>query len=85
MAWIMGPWAVLILVGIAVTGTAGASDGLLVNQSQWKRLDVPGEEPARFRFSRPGELSVDADNAVAFLYRPISAPGNASAEQLSWR
>ncbi len=50
----------------------------------WKVLGVPGKAPARFAQQDPGGIRLSAENAVAFLYRPV--PGDMGVKRrLIWR
>ena len=49
----------------------------------WSLLEVPGKQTAEFSYSGAGTIDIRADNAVAFLYRPVDADA-ASKSRLGW-
>jgi len=55
-----------------------------LSQDGWKLLSVPGKAPAHFAQDGPGGIRISAENAVAFLYRPV--PGDMGVKRrLAWR
>ncbi len=59
-----------ILVAIVLVRPAGAAD-LLADPGAWEKLTVDDAPAADFAFGDGGTLRVEADGAVAFLYRPV--------------
>ena len=57
---------------------------LELRRDGWKLLSVPGTARARFARQGRGGIRLSAENAVAFLYRPV--PGDMGAKRrLAWR
>ena len=50
----------------------------------WELLTLPGRRPARFALAEDGAVQVMAEDAVAFLYRPVSETQR-DARRLTWR
>jgi hypothetical protein len=89
---------ILWLIWLAITAPgAAANDGALVRRGDettrlsaelsregWKLLSVPGKAEARFAQGGPNSIRVSAENAVAFLYRPVSNDMGPK-RRLSWR
>lgn len=77
-------WRRALIAAFAVVGalvpapTLWAAD-LLRDASAWRFVGAPGTPAAEFDFE-DGGLSVRAENAVGFLYRPVS-----DAKTLVWR
>ena len=53
-------------------------------QDGWRLLAVPGKAEASFTAKRSGKISVKAENAVGFLYRPIPTDMG-EKRRLAWR
>ncbi len=49
----------------------------------WELLTLPGRRPARFALAEDGAVQVVAEDAVAFLYRPVSETQR-DARRLTW-
>ncbi len=49
----------------------------------WRLLEVPGKATAEFSYGAPGTIDIEADNAVAFLYRPVDE-GIGPMGRLAW-
>ena len=55
-----------------------------LSREGWKLLSVPGKATADFALETPGGIRILAENAVAFLYRPIDG-GMGEKRRLAWR
>ena len=55
-----------------------------LSRAGWKKLSVPGKAPAEFAMEETGSIRIVAQNAVAFLYRPIE-DGLEGKSRLAWR
>ena len=69
---------IAVLVSLAAqagspTGDAASASDLPDNLSKmgWSLLEVPGKQTAEFTYAGSGTIDIRADNAVAFLYRPV--------------
>lgn len=65
----------LVALGLVTSGAAAADpgSGLLAAREAWAKLTVDDAPAADFAFSDGGTLRVEADGAVAFLYRAVNA------------
>lgn len=61
------------------------SSGLPENLTKmgWSLLEVPGKQTAQFSYAGSGTIDIRADNAVAFLYRPVDE-NTADMGRLGW-
>lgn len=77
--------AAALTCGAALFQPAAAQNpALLHDRDSWETLSVPGERESVFAFSRDGTLRLEADAAVAFLYRMLNKCDGAH-HRLSWR
>ena len=78
--------ALIALVGTLVAAPASSAPAGLsaeLERAGWQLLEVPGKATARFTQSRPDRIDVRADDAVAFLYRPVDG-GMGPKRRLVW-
>ena len=86
-----------LLLLAAPAAPAGANDGESAGRPEseaavpaelsrdgWKLLSVPGKAAAEFAMEDSGSIRIIAENAVAFLYRPLEG-GMGEKRRLAWR
>jgi len=64
------------------TGSAEVPESL--KRAGWRLLEVPGKAKAEFHDAYADAIRLKAENAVAFLYRPVDSESKLSG-RLSWR
>ena len=71
------PLAIAILLASTQSGLGQSKVGA------WTRLDMDGKRPATMALTQGGVITIQANNAVSFFYRPLLA--SEMTQDLSWR
>lgn len=70
-------FALIIMLALTQPGLGQSRVGA------WTRLDMDGKRPATMTVAQGGVITIEANNAVSFFYRPLLA--SEMTQDLSWR
>ncbi len=65
---------IALAAAAACLATSAARADLIGDGKNWDVATVPNEAASRFTYPAPGEVDVESDGSVAFLYREVDPP-----------